>query len=203
METQSNYQALEMCATMLPLSILMIRNDKKRQLITEIYLQHRLLMYKVACQFFHNQNAEADDAVSAAVEQLCEKSDRILAIECNKRASYIVSMVRNVCLSRLRKLKRQHKHVDFGPDGDALENVPGDDDVQEMVFSRMTALDMLDVYAELSERDRELIRLRHMDQMNYEDIAVVIGLSESSTRTAVSRAKKRLKQLAEKKRNLN
>jgi len=79
METQSNYQALEMCATMLPLSILMIRNDKKRQLITEIYLQHRLLMYKVACQFFHNQNAEADDAVSAAVEQLCEKSDRILA----------------------------------------------------------------------------------------------------------------------------
>jgi len=59
------------------------------------------------------------------------------------------------------------------------------------------------VYAELSERDRELIRLRHMDQMNYEDIAVVIGLSESSTRTAVSRAKKRLKQLAEKKRNLN
>ncbi|HPJ03487.1 MAG TPA: sigma-70 family RNA polymerase sigma factor [Candidatus Limiplasma sp.] len=189
-------QILELYGTILPLPILLIENDEDRQFLTDIYLQYKPLMYKTAYQFFDGNHAEVDDAVSSAVERLCKKCETLQEVACNKRASYIVSTVRNVCLTRLRELKRQRLHFDFGPNGEDLEEIEGTEDVQDIVFNHILSSDLLSAFPELSEKDCELIRLRHIDQLEYADIAVLSGISEGAVRTAVSRAKSRLEQLA-------
>lgn len=183
----------------LPLSILLTEDDADRQFLTELYTQYKPLLYKVACQFFSGDSSEVDDAVSGAVERLCKKCDTVKSLACNKRASYIVSITRNVCFTRLRELKRQRLHLDFGPNGESLETVASADDVQEMVFCNILASDLLNAFPELSERDRELIRMRHIDQLDYEDIAALCGISEGTVRTALCRAKRKLEQLTGKK----
>lgn len=189
-------QILELYGTILPLPILLIENDEDRQFLTDVYLQYKPLMYKVAYQFFNDSPSEVDDAVSNAVERLCKKCSTLKEVSCNKRASYIVSTVRNVCLTRLRELKRQRLHFDFRPNGEDLEEIAGAEDVQEIVFNHFLSSDLLSAFPGLSKKDGELIRLRHIDRLEYEEIAALSGLSEGAARTAVSRAKSRLEQLA-------
>ena len=191
-------QILELYSVVIPLPILLIENDEDRQFLTDVYLQYKSLMYKTAYSFFRDNLSEVDDMVGNTVERLCKNCERLKAVDCNKRASYIVSSVRNVCITRLRELKRQRLHFDFGPDDEDMEAIAGPDDVQEIVFSHLLVSDMLNAFPELSERDRELIRLRHVDQLDYADIAALSGISEGAARTAVSRAKSRLEKLASK-----
>ena len=135
-----------------------------------------------------------EDAVSSAVERLCKKCETLKQVECNKRASYIVSTVRNVCLTRLREIGRQQRNRDYATE--AVDSIPGSEDVQGIVFDRVFAGDLLDAFPELSEKDKALIRFRHMDLLGYDEIARQLGISEIAARTAVSRAKSKLERLA-------
>jgi RNA polymerase sigma-70 factor (ECF subfamily) len=189
-------QIMSLSGTVLPLSILLIENDEDRQFLTEQYLQYRPLMYKIASQFFSDNYAEMEDAVSSAVERLCKKCETLKQVECNKRASYIVSTVRNVCLSRLREIGRQRRNRDYAPDAEVVDSIPSQDDVQGIVFNRVFASDLLDTFPELSEKDKDLIRLRHIDLLGYDIIAQQVGITEIAARTAVSRAKSKLERLA-------
>ena len=117
-------------------------------------------------------------------------------VECNKRASYIVSTVRNVCLSRLREIGRQRRNRDYAPDAEAVGSVSSPEDIQGIVFDRVFASDLLGAFPELSEKDKDLIRLRHMDLLGYDVIALQMGITEIAARTAVSRAKSKLERLA-------
>ena len=189
-------QIMGLSGTMLPLSILLIENDEDRQFLTELYLQYRPLMYMISSQFFSDNFAEMEDAVGSAVERLCKKCDTLKQVECNKRASYIVSTVRNVCLSRLREIGRQRRNRDYTPDADVVDSIPSPEDVQGIVFDRVFASDLLDSFSELSEKDKDLIRYRHMDLLGYDEIAQQVGITEIAARTAVSRAKSKLERLA-------
>ena len=189
-------QLMELSGATLPLSILVIENDEDRQFLTEMYLQYRPLMYKIASQFFRDNYAEMEDAVGGAVERLCKKCETLKQVECNKRASYIVSTVRNVCLSRLREIGRQRRNRDYAPDADVVDSIPSPEDVQGIVFDRVFASDLLDSFSELSEKDKDLIRLRHIDLLGYDIIAQQVGITEIAARTAVSRAKSKLERLA-------
>lgn len=187
---------MELSGATLPLSILLIENDEDRQFLTEMYLQYRPLMYKIASQFFSDNYAEMEDAVGGAVERLCKKCETLRQVTCNKRASYIVSTVRNVCLTRLREIGLQRRSRDYTADSEVVDSVPGQEDVQGIVFDRVFASDLLDAFPELSEKDRDLIRFRHMDMMSYDEIAAHMGITEIAARTAVSRAKSKLERLA-------
>ena len=189
-------QIMGLPGAVLPLSILLIDNDEDRQFLTELYQQYRPLMYKVATQFFRDSNAEVEDAVSNAVEQLCKKCETLKQVECNKRAAYIVSTVRNGCLSRLRQIARQRRNRDFTVDAAEIDRVPSQEDVQGIVFDRVFANDLLNAFPELSEKERNLIRFRHMDLLGYDEIAQLVGITEVAARSAVSRAKSKLERLA-------
>jgi len=189
-------QIMGLSGAVLPLSILLIENDEDRQFLTEQYLQYRPLMYKIASQFFSDNYAEMEDAVSSAVERLCKKCETLKQVECNKRASYIVSTVRNVCLSRLREIGRQRRNRDYAPDAEVVDSIPSQEDVQGIVFDRVFASDLLDAFPELSEKEKDLIRFRHMDLLGYDVIAQQVGITETAARTAVSRAKSKLERLA-------
>ena len=195
-------QIMELYGTMLPLSILLIENDEDRQFLTEIYLQYKSMMYKVAARYFNQNFSEIEDAVSGAVENLCKKHLTLQAVECNKRASYIITTIRNVCRGRLRELQKQKGTRDYTVEAEILEAIPGGDDTQGIVFNRIFAIDLLNSFDVLPEKDKELIRMRHIDMLEYEEIGQELGITAGAAKTAVSRAKSKLEKLAaEKKRD--
>lgn len=189
---------IELYGAMLPLALLLTDDAGDQQFLANLYFENERLMYKVARSFFPGDSGEAEDAVQSAVERLCVKCSTLREVACNKRRAYIVTTVRNCCLSRLREKHRHDARRDDSADADTIEQLPDNEDMQGIVFDRIYAVDLLNSFAGLSEKDKQLIRMFHIDRLEYGAIMEVLGYSnEGAARTAVSRAKSRLVKLAE------
>lgn len=184
-----DFQSLmEIQGIVLPVALLAIENDDDRDFVTELYLKNRPLMYKTAMRYFSASPQDAEEAVSDALENLCRYLHNIRSLAQEDVPKYIVSVVRNACNGILRKRNPAEKSVDFL----SLEDEADESLLLDNVLSNASAREILNSFAGLSERDKELIRLRHIDLMEYEDIAQTLGISISNARTALHRAKQRL-----------
>jgi len=181
-----------------PLAILMLESDDDRQFVETIYSQYRPLLYKVARHFFPTDSQEMEDAVSNAVVNLCRYCKTIRSVSEEKLPAYLVCLARNVCNAQLKRLARQQKITLAMEDAEEMEDIADERAMHEVVLSKHNAMEMLDSFEHLSKRERELIRLRHIDMLDYEEIGQILGLSYGAARTAVSRAKQKLEEIARK-----
>lgn len=188
---------METVGTTLPLAILLIEDDEDRQFLTDLYLEYRNLLYKEAMRFFCDSPFEIDDAVSGSAERMCKYCKELQNIPCNKRKFYLVKIVRSVCNTRIAELTKQQERRDWFADSETVEGVEDENSAHSIVFSRVYADDLLHSFPMLSDRDKELIRMRHIDMLDYDEIAEALHISEGTARTAVSRAKARLENLAQ------
>lgn len=189
-------ETIDVCGTVLPLAILLIENDEDRQFLTDMYMQYRKLMYKIASHYFQSDYNEIEDAVSTSVERMCKFCKNIQAVPCNRRTSYIVRLVENVCRTRIRAISRQRDKEQFPTEENWEKDIPDTEDTEAIVFSQLRANDLLMSFERLSPRDQELIRMRHIDYMEFEEMAQEMGMTVSAVRTALFRAKQRWKKLA-------
>ena len=109
--------------------------------------------------------------------------------------TYLVRLVENVCRTRLRRLMLEKDHYAFSLDDVQSEPLPAQENVEETVFSHFYAEELLEMLDRLNTRDRELIYMRHVDRMSYAEMAKALHMKEGTVRTALLRAKQRLKEI--------
>ncbi|MDD2648827.1 MAG: sigma-70 family RNA polymerase sigma factor [Eubacteriales bacterium] len=173
-------------------AILSFSQEDDRRFVLGIYDEYKLLIYKVCRSFFKIDTAEVEEAFSAALERTCKNYFRIRDLECNKRASYIVILTENACRNVMRERARSiGTPVDYA-DNVEFSELPDDFDVHTEVFGRTDAVDILSAFPSLSQRDKELICMRHIDMMSYSEMAEELSMSVGAVRTALSRAKAKL-----------
>lgn len=189
-------QMIEMYGAVLPIAILLIDDDDDRTFLSGLYLQYKPLIYKIASDFLKPNQQEIEDAVGEAVERMCRYCKSIRAVPCNRMPSYIVRLVENICRTRIRTMMMEKDRYAFSIDEEHGAQIPVQEDVQETVFSRFYAEEILEMFDRLSMRDRELIRMRHVDQMSYAEIAKALHMREGAVRTALARAKQRLEKMS-------
>lgn len=195
MQTFHVHQMMELYGTVIPLAILLIEDDEDRAFLSDAYIQYKALMYKVASDYFKPNKADIEDAVGESVERLCKYCKNFRAVPCNKKASYVVKLVENVCRTQLRARIMEKDRYAFSMDEEQYEHFSADDNVLDTVFSHLYAEELIELFDQLSARDKELIRMRHVDQMSYEEIAKALKMKEGAVRTALSRAKQRLEEI--------
>ncbi|MCH5259869.1 MAG: sigma-70 family RNA polymerase sigma factor [Lachnospiraceae bacterium] len=179
-----------------PIVFLAIENDTDREAITELYLSYRNLFIKVARKFFGNNDVEVEDAVAATAERLCKYYENFLRVPCKKMPLYMVYTISNVCRNRMQKL-REEKVMCYEVDiEDAINQIPDSHGGIGVLFDRSNALVLLDSFESLSSREKELIRMRHIDRYSIEEIADQLNLKPNAVYTALSRAKAHLEQAA-------
>lgn len=196
MQSFDYHKMMELHGTIIPLAILMLENDEDRQFMTDIYVQYKPLMYKTAKRYFSSDMNEIEDAVSSAVLNMCKYCSTVRSVPESRLPSYIVCIVRNACNARLKQIYASQKQYVYYADPMELEQVAGEDVLHEVILSKYNALDLLNSFQQLNSRDKDLIRMRHIDMMDYEEIAETLGISLITARTAVSRAKQRLAKIA-------
>ena len=173
------HQMIELYGAVLPMAVLLVRDDDDRAFLSETYLQYRALMYKIASDYFKPDAQAIEEVMSEAVERLCRYCEQIRAVPCNKRPAYLVRLVENVCRTRLRRLMLEKDHYAFSLDDAQSEPLPAQENVEETVFSHF--------YAE------ELLAM--LDRLNYAEMAKALHMKEGTVRTALLRAKQRLKKI--------
>lgn len=189
------HQMIELYGAVLPMAVLLVRDDDDRAFLSETYLQYKALMYKIASDYFKSDAQAIEEVMSEAVERLCRYCEQIHVVPCNKRPAYLVRLVENVCRTRIRRLMLEKDHYAFSLDDVQSEPLPAQENVEETVFSHFYAEELLEMLDRLNTRDRELIYMRHVDRMSYAEMAKALHMKEGTVRTALLRAKQRLKEI--------
>ena len=141
------------------------------------FLANKDAAYRYAVSLLHDP-VLAEDATQDLYEKLWR---RRLFIRCNGFKALVMVSIRNICLDLLRE--RERRRQDELPH--SLPAAPTEDkELQQMVGKLIAAL---------PEREREVIHLHDCEGLGYDEIAEIIGSSESAARMACSRARQKIK----------
>lgn len=135
--------------------------------------------YRYAVSLLHDPIL-AEDATQDLYEKLWR---RRFFIRRSGFRSLVMTSIRNICLDMLRERERRRQQE--APDPIVTTASAEDDELKQMVGKLIAAL---------PEREREVIHLHDCEGLGYDEIAEIIGSSESAARMACSRARQKIKE---------
>ena len=135
-------QIVEIYGTMLPLAILLIKNEEDQQYIAELYLEYRRYIYKIAHSILSN-NEDVEDAVQETAKRMCDYVQKFKDLECHKIKKYVVKICCSVCINIYNMRIRESPRCVYATD-EAIESfLESDTDMHTIVFSSVHAKDFL------------------------------------------------------------
>ena len=147
------------------------------------YLSLAETMYRVAFYMLESE-AEAEDAVQEVFLKLWDTRDALDGIR-NPKA-YALTLLKNLCLDRIRRAR----HLSY-PEQLPEPEVPHLQD--DEMDARMRLDKVLEAVKALPERQREILLLRTVEGLSYEEIAERTGMNYLTLRVLLSRARTTIK----------
>lgn len=154
---------------------------------TQDYLPLKDDLYKVAFYILES-GADAEDAVQDLYLKLWDAGDALDTIRAPK--AYCISLLRNICIDRLRR---------YRPEGE--EKIPqqaADDSLQDERMSERQKIEAaIKQMSSLSDSERIVLKLKVFDDLSYEEIQKLTGLSQLSMRVHLSNARRKIRKAIE------
>jgi RNA polymerase sigma-70 factor, ECF subfamily len=99
---------------------------------------------------------------------------------------FLFAIARNLCRNELRRRARLGSWMDATVADGFIASVPADDPTHlDALLLRERRRELLRALAAVPEPQREAMLLRFDEELSYEDMAVVLGVSESTLRSRV------------------
>jgi RNA polymerase sigma factor (sigma-70 family) len=130
-------------------------------------------------------NEEAEDATQEILVKLWNKNDSL--VQYNSIEAFAMTMTKNYCLDQLKSKRAQVlKLVDDNYDNNqaSLQKKLEDKDSLNWVEK---------IINRLPEQQKLIIQLREIEQLEFEEIAKILEMNEPAIRTALSRARKTIR----------
>lgn len=162
----------------------MIDTPDDRSKFEQIYLEYRGLMFHVANEILHNEQA-AEDAVHQAFVNVAKNMEKIGSPNCPKTKGYVVTIAENKAIDLYRRRKR-HQMLELNDDIHGIQVVYEGENTLTACILKLPA------------RYREAILLRYVQGYSVKEMASILGLSFAAASKLDQRAKSRLKDLYEK-----
>ena len=139
--------------------------------------------YRVAFYILEDE-AEAEDAVQELYLKLWSGRDALDGIRNPK--GYGIRVLRNLCLDRIRRSRKMETPAVL-PEPEW----PGRQD--EAVDEKERLAKVLDAIKSLPDRQREVLTLRTLDGLSYEEIAERTGMNQLTLRVVLSQARRKIR----------
>lgn len=154
------------------------------------YLPLHPKLYRIAYAIVENK-ADAEDILQEAYCKLWNKREELEEI-LNAEA-FCVTLVKNLCLDYLRspRVNREKEALEvvvIATDSSPEKEIEAQDDIRHIQG-------LID---QLPENQKQVIRLRGIEDCSFEEIEQLTGLSASNIRTLLSRARKFIREKLEK-----
>ena len=131
---------------------------------------------------------EAEDAVQEVFMKMWTMGEKL--DEYNDVEAVTVTMLKNKCVDVVRRRK-----FDDGEDvSTAVLNFEGPVSPLDQMVSGETKDLIRKIISDLPQNYRELVQLREIDGLSYEEIASITGVNVNSLRVSVSRARQIIKE---------
>jgi len=160
--------------------------DRARPACATLDAADRDRLYRLAYRFAWN-HADAEDAVQSAVATAVQRADQLR--ESDKWWTWLCSIVVQRCRELRRKESLWQRHAPRYAHLTTEDHGPSDDPTSAL-SDRLREL-----LPRLSARQYEVIVLRHLQGMNYEEIAEVLGITASTARVHAQAGRGALREL--------
>ncbi len=144
-------------------------------------------MFAVAYRFLQRED-EAEDAVQDVLVKLWQMREKLPPNETLE--AYILTMTRNLCIDRIRS----RREVCSDEDGQWDEECMDDDSLENKDRLRL----VLAFIRQLPGDQQKVLRLKVFEDLTNEQIGALLNLKQDNVRQLLSRARKRLRELAQK-----
>ena len=146
------------------------------------YLSLAPTLYKVAFYILESEE-EARDAVQDAFVKLW--NDRETLGDVNSPKAYAIRLVKNLCIDRIRRQRLEFPEE--LPERISIEGQDDEIDQKERLNKVMEAI------KSLPDRQREILWLRTVENLSYDEISERLGMTPLTLRVLLSRARSKIK----------
>lgn len=164
---------------MLALCMSLIEEEKEKSKFELLYYKYRRLMKYIAFDILHDDML-AEESVQESFIKIANNIKKIDEVDCHKTKSFIVIIVKNTSLDILKKEKKQ-----------AVINTS----VPEYTENAMGVQDIVSAIKSLPDIYRDILELKAFHELSDKEIADVLGLSHSTVRKRLERARNALKEI--------
>jgi RNA polymerase sigma-70 factor (ECF subfamily) len=161
------------------------QGDRKSQM--KVYDQYAKGMYHVALRIVQDR-AEAEDIMQESMITAFEKIK-----QWNRTATFGAWLKRIVINNSLSHVRKSGKYQSVNYDDVAYEMEQTADEQIDMEAAGITANKVLEVLKTLKDNHREILTLSLIEGMDNEEISEILGISNGTCRTTISRAKDSLR----------
>lgn len=147
-------------------------------------------LYRIAFALTNNTQ-DAEDILQEAYCKLWDKRKGLVNIE--NHEAFCVTLVRNMCLDLLRSAAYKNKGEDVN------ETIIVNNTSPEMELIEQDSIQVINrIINKLPENQRQIVRLRGIDNCSSEEVEQITGLSAINVRVLLSRARKTIREQFEK-----
>lgn len=178
---------------MMPIAILAMAEGDDRDFMEQLYRERHKLMYAIAWKHT-NDSLAIDDIISDSCVALIKNVNTLRDLNEEKLKTYIVITVTNMVRGYYNKQKRSIDHM-FTDDGTVLSSVVDAFDVEKKVVLTDELARVWRAIDQLPEKEKQVMRLKYGRDLPDEQIAEIVGLSVSSVRKYVGRAREHVRKM--------
>lgn len=162
----------------------------REDLLTSVFVNLRQRLRGLAAGILGNTD-DADDALQDAFCRLWQRRERIAS---NSEAEALsVTTIHNICIDTLRKNARAYTvSIDENRDtGDRADESSADAMTREAMLARVEAI----INSRLTPQQQQIIQMRDVEGISFEEIAEKLDMQPSAVRMALSRARKTIRDI--------
>jgi len=151
---------------------------------SNIWLPYADRFYRVAFHLLESE-PDAEDAVQELYLKLWKARGSLGNV--GNPAAYGISVLKNICIDRIRKRTIRH--------AEPLEKAPPLQDAPPETRSELkdTLRYLMNEMEKLPQKQRDVLRMRTIEGLEYKEIAQRTGLSQVHIRVLIAQARKTLK----------
>lgn len=156
--------------------------------LTSLFTRMQMRLHRIGASML-GRDADVEDALQDAFCKVWTRSEGF-AEEAHAEA-YTVTAMRSACIDSLR---RRRDSADIAQCGDIEDTNSSEADTDELYRDVMTI-----VNSRLPELQRNILNMRDVQGLSFAEIADTLGMEQSAVRVALSRARKAVREIYNKK----
>jgi RNA polymerase sigma-70 factor (ECF subfamily) len=151
--------------------------------------RHQRRIYTFATYLLASSD-EAEDVAQEVFVKLWRNRD---AIPPERLEAWLLRVTRNACYDHLRRRRWQRRFVPAASVDTPTEVASGTPGPEVLATASELGRRLLQALGRLSEPQRSIVILRHVEGLSCRDIGEIVDMTEGSVRVALHRARRRLR----------
>lgn len=164
--------------------LMLVETEEERDKLTRLFRKYERVLWRLAYDILRHEE-DAEDCVQETFVVAATDMSRLDDVDSPRTKNFLITVVKNRAYNK-RSEKLRHNEVEYCEVYDSVEMVASENDLLKRYIKT------------LPQKQQDILAFKFYQQMDNEDIAAALGMSEDSVRQNLKRALDKLRGMGKK-----